>query len=139
MTGSNVYFIPQGGAQRLGSWLRMATHGQHLGGMRRAIIAGDVCETRLKCHVFSVQGMLVTPNKLTAPVCDIAPVVGPDDRRGVIDLRINSGGFDALGLQVASWLTFIQAPPAHSSAPTRIGDNTQGVFSDALERKLPNS
>lgn len=119
---------------------------------------------------------------------------GPDALRGlVIDLRINGGGSDALGLQVASRLTrqpylaytkrvcndpgnanrftepqplwvrpankpiytgpiailtggstisagetFIQATMDRQPRPVRIGENTQGVFSDVLVRSLPN-
>jgi hypothetical protein len=119
---------------------------------------------------------------------------GPAALRGlVIDLRINGGGHDALGLQVASRLTrepylayskrarndetepnrftppqplwvrparapiysgpiailtggstisagetFTQAMSGRSPDPVRIGENTQGVFSDTLVRSLPN-
>lgn len=119
---------------------------------------------------------------------------GPTALRGlVIDLRINGGGHDALGLQLASRLTrkpylayrkqarndandpdrftrqqpilvpastapvysgpvavltggstmsagetFTLATFGRSPRPTRIGANTQGVFSDTLIRSLPN-
>ncbi|WP_329242697.1 S41 family peptidase [Actinoallomurus sp. NBC_01490] len=110
----------------------------------------------------------------------------------VIDVRINGGGSDSLGLQVASRLTgrpylayakrarndprdparfttpqpievrphahpyrgpvailtggstfsagetFIQALMDRTPAPVRIGENTQGVFSDVMERSLPD-
>ncbi|MFB7636073.1 S41 family peptidase [Streptomyces sp. NPDC056149] len=119
---------------------------------------------------------------------------GPHALRGlVLDLRLNGGGSDALGLRIASRLTdrpylayrkrarndprdagrfttpeplvvhphrgpvytgpialltgrltisagetFTQSLMGRSPAPTRIGENTQGVFSDVLDRKLPN-
>ncbi|WP_103377201.1 S41 family peptidase [Streptomyces noursei] len=119
---------------------------------------------------------------------------GPDALRGlVLDLRINGGGSDALGLRIASRLTdrpylayrkrarndprqpgaftapepitvrpyrgpvytgpvavltgpltisagetFTQSLMGRSPAPTRIGQPTQGVFSDVLQRALPN-
>ncbi|PJN33600.1 peptidase S41 [Streptomyces sp. CB02959] len=119
---------------------------------------------------------------------------GPTALRGlVLDLRLNGGGSDALGLRIASRLTdrpylayrkrarndpadarkftapepvpvrphrgpvytgpltvltgrltisagegFTQSLLGRSPAPTRIGENTQGVFSDVLERALPN-
>lgn len=119
---------------------------------------------------------------------------GPAALRGlIIDLRINGGGSDALGLQVASRLTrhpylayrkrarndpedparftrpqpirvvpstqtvysgpvailtggstvsagetFTQAMMGRTPRPVRIGENTQGVFSDVLARSLPN-
>jgi hypothetical protein len=119
---------------------------------------------------------------------------GPDALRGLIlDLRVNGGGDDSLGLQIAARLTGrpytayakrvrndprdpsrfttpqpIRVRPAHAPnyggpvalltggstfsagetftqalmdrtpRPTRIGENTQGVFSDILDRSLPN-
>ncbi|WP_438488700.1 S41 family peptidase [Streptomyces sp. S186] len=119
---------------------------------------------------------------------------GPTALRGlVLDLRLNGGGSDALGLRIASRLTdrpylayrkrvrndprhpdrftapepltvrpyrgpvytgplavltgrltisagetFTQSLMGRSPAPTRIGENTQGVFSDVLGRALPN-
>ncbi|MGV4924581.1 S41 family peptidase [Streptomyces sp. BHT-5-2] len=119
---------------------------------------------------------------------------GPTALRGlVLDLRLNGGGSDALGLRIASRLTdrpylayrkrarndprrpdrftapepltvrphrgpvytgplavltgrltisagetFTQSLMGRSPAPTRIGENTQGVFSDVLARALPN-
>ncbi|MFF2809280.1 S41 family peptidase [Streptomyces sp. NPDC058000] len=119
---------------------------------------------------------------------------GPTALRGlVLDLRVNGGGSDALGLRIASRLTdrpylayrkrarndpadarkfttpepvsvrphrgpvytgplavltsrltisagetFTQSLTGRSPALTRIGENTQGVFSDILERALPN-
>jgi hypothetical protein len=119
---------------------------------------------------------------------------GPDALRGlIIDLRINGGGADPLGLKIAARLTsrpylayakharndaadptrftrlqplwvrpaqapiytgpvavltggstisagetFTQALLDRSPRPVRIGENTQGVFSDVLERTLPN-
>ncbi|RII20544.1 Peptidase family S41 [Streptomyces sp. YIM 130001] len=104
----------------------------------------------------------------------------------VIDLRINGGGFDALGLRLAARLTdspylayrtrtrythpqsvqvrpvhgvprytgpvavlaggttvsagetFVQALMDRPGGAVRIGENTQGVFSDVLEFRLPN-
>ncbi|MGV9599488.1 S41 family peptidase [Streptosporangium sandarakinum] len=119
---------------------------------------------------------------------------GPDRLRGLIlDIRINLGGYDALGLRLASRLTgrpylayakqarntpddppgftrprpvpvrpatvpvytgpiamltssltisagetFTQAMTGRTPRPERIGENTQGAFSDFLWRKLPN-
>ncbi|MEU5869607.1 S41 family peptidase [Nonomuraea sp. NPDC047529] len=119
---------------------------------------------------------------------------GPDRLRGLIlDVRINLGGYDALGLRLASRLTgrpylayakqarnspgdpsgftrpqpvpvrpasapvytgpvamltssltisagetFTQAMTGRTPRPERIGENTQGAFSDFLWRKLPN-
>ncbi|WP_030024186.1 S41 family peptidase [Streptomyces monomycini] len=119
---------------------------------------------------------------------------GPKALRGlVVDLRLNGGGSDPLGLRVASRLTdrpylayrkharndpadprkftpdqparvrphdgprytgplalltgpltisagetFTQALLDRAPAPVRIGENTQGVFSDTLDRTLPN-
>ncbi|MGW4241355.1 S41 family peptidase [Nocardia sp. NPDC004722] len=119
---------------------------------------------------------------------------GPDALRGLIlDLRVNRGGEDGLGLRLASRLTaepfvayakrtrndaddpakftttqrftvtpaagtrftgpimlltsgsqvsagetFTQAMMQRTPAPVRIGENTQGVFSDLLVRHLPN-
>ncbi|UKY49354.1 S41 family peptidase [Streptomyces inhibens] len=119
---------------------------------------------------------------------------GPAALRGlIIDVRLNGGGADALGLRIASRLTdhpylayskrarnnpqepgkfttpqpiqvrphrgpvytgpiavltglltisagetFTQSLTGRSPAPTRIGENTQGVFSDILDRTLPN-
>ncbi|MCO5996319.1 S41 family peptidase [Actinoallomurus rhizosphaericola] len=119
---------------------------------------------------------------------------GPTALRGlIIDLRVNGGGSDELGLRIASRLTgrpytayakrvrndpqnpagftrpqpirvrpagapvyrgpvalltggstvsagetFTQALMDRSPRPVRIGANTQGVFSDILDRKLPN-
>lgn len=119
---------------------------------------------------------------------------GPRALRGlVVDLRLNGGGSDRLGLRVASRLTgrpylayrkharndpadprkftpaqparvrphdgprytgplalltgpltisagetFAQALLGRAPAPVRIGENTQGVFSDTLDRALPN-
>ncbi|MFG2225904.1 S41 family peptidase [Streptomyces sp. NPDC048644] len=119
---------------------------------------------------------------------------GPKALRGlVVDLRINGGGHDPLGLRIASRLTrhpylayakrarndahdpgkfttpepvrvrphhgpvftgpvavltgrltisagetFTQSLMGRSPAPVRIGENTQGVYSDILERALPN-
>ncbi|MEU6742759.1 S41 family peptidase [Streptosporangium sandarakinum] len=119
---------------------------------------------------------------------------GPDRLRGIIlDIRINLGGYDALGLRLASRLTgrpylayakqarntpddppgftrprpvpvrpatvpvytgpiamltssltisagetFTQAMTGRTPRPERIGENTQGAFSDFLWRKLPN-
>ncbi|MFF3271490.1 S41 family peptidase [Streptomyces chrestomyceticus] len=119
---------------------------------------------------------------------------GPGALRGlVVDLRLNGGGSDPLGLRVASrltdrpylayrkharndpadprkftpdqpaWIrphhgprytgplavltgpltisageTFTQALLGRTPAPVRIGENTQGVFSDTLDRTLPN-
>ncbi|HVK21782.1 MAG TPA: S41 family peptidase [Actinokineospora sp.] len=115
-------------------------------------------------------------------------VFAKDFRGLVVDLRINGGGADALGLAVAARLTnhpyfayakqtwtngdfaarqrsdvrpatpgftgpvvlltggsqmsagetFTQALIGRSPAVTRIGENTQGVFSDTMERSLPN-
>ncbi|MCK7623243.1 S41 family peptidase [Streptomyces sp. RS10V-4] len=119
---------------------------------------------------------------------------GPRALRGlIVDLRLNGGGSDALGLRIAARLTgrpylayrkrarndpgdpgaftrpepvtvrpyrgpvhtgpvtvltgrltvsagetFTQALMGRSPAPVRIGENTQGVFSDVLGRALPN-
>ncbi|MER7329849.1 S41 family peptidase [Streptomyces lydicus] len=119
---------------------------------------------------------------------------GPAKLRGlIIDVRLNGGGADPLGLRIASRLTgrpytayrkqarndprdpaafttpqpapvrphrgavytgpvavltgrltisagetFTQALMGRSPAPLRIGENTQGVFSDVLGRSLPN-
>jgi Peptidase family S41/Tricorn protease C1 domain len=120
---------------------------------------------------------------------------GPDRLRGlVVDLRINGGGSDVLGLRLASRLTdrpffayakqarnhptdpdefttpqptwvrpaagkthytgpivmltggstlsagesFTQAMMQRSPRPVRIGEHTQGIFSDVLIRQLPN-
>ncbi|WP_078893631.1 S41 family peptidase [Streptomyces sp. CT34] len=119
---------------------------------------------------------------------------GPAALRGlIVDLRLNGGGHDPLGLRIASRLTghpylayrkrarndprdpaaftapepirvrphrgpvytgpvavltgrltvsagetFTQSLMGRSPAPTRIGENTQGVFSDILDRRLPN-
>ncbi|KUL33943.1 peptidase S41 [Streptomyces sp. NRRL F-4489] len=119
---------------------------------------------------------------------------GPGALRGlIVDVRLNGGGSDALGLRVAARLTgrpylayrkrvrndprdpaaftrpepvtvrphpgpaytgpiavltgrltisagetFTQALMGRSPAPVRIGENTQGVFSDILDRALPN-
>lgn len=119
---------------------------------------------------------------------------GPNALRSlIIDLRVNGGGHDPLGLQIAARLTrhpylayakqtrndaddptrftrpqpqwvlpakapvytgpiamltggstvsagetFTQALLDRSPRPVRIGENTQGVFSDLLERTLPN-
>ncbi|GGT22328.1 peptidase [Nonomuraea spiralis] len=119
---------------------------------------------------------------------------GPDRLRGLIlDLRVNLGGYDGLGLRLASRLTgrpyvayakqarntpddpprftrpqpvpvrpatapvytgpvalltsgltisagetFTQAMTGRTPRPERIGENTQGAFSDFLWRKLPN-
>ncbi|MEU2792948.1 S41 family peptidase [Streptomyces sp. NPDC007100] len=119
---------------------------------------------------------------------------GPNALRGlVVDLRLNGGGSDPLGLRVASRLTdrpylayrkharndprdpraftpdqpaylrpyqgprytgpvalltgdltisagetFTQALLGRTPAPVRIGGNTQGVFSDTMDRTLPN-
>ncbi|MFC5156080.1 S41 family peptidase [Streptomyces amakusaensis] len=120
---------------------------------------------------------------------------GPGAWRGlIVDVRVNAGGFDGLGLQIASRLTdrpyaafakqarndphddtrftrrqtlrvkpaagvprytgpvalltggatvsagetFTQALSERPSPTTRIGENTQGVFSDTLARSLPN-
>ncbi|MBM4790906.1 S41 family peptidase [Streptomyces sioyaensis] len=119
---------------------------------------------------------------------------GPASLRGlIIDVRLNGGGADPLGLRIASRLTgrpylayrkrarndphdparfttpqpsrihphrgpvytgpiavltgrltvsagetFTQALMGRSPAPLRIGENTQGVFSDVLGRALPN-
>ncbi|MFH8345765.1 S41 family peptidase [Streptomyces sp. NPDC018045] len=120
---------------------------------------------------------------------------GPEALRGlVIDVRLNGGGSDPLGLRVASRLTghpylayrkhtrndpadprkftpdqrigvrphdgprypgplvlltgrltisagetFTQALLGRAPAPVRIGEDTQGVFSDVLDRTLPNN
>ncbi|MEV0220061.1 S41 family peptidase [Streptomyces sp. NPDC050704] len=42
------------------------------------------------------------------------------------------------GLSVSAAETFTQALMARTPAPVRIGQNTQGVFSDTLDRALPN-
>jgi hypothetical protein len=120
---------------------------------------------------------------------------GPDAWRGlIIDVRVNGGGMDALGLDIAARLTdraytayakqarndpgdasrftrrqsirvtpaagvprytgpvavltggaavsagetFTQALDGRPGPTTRIGENTQGVFSDVLDRALPN-
>ncbi len=119
---------------------------------------------------------------------------GPRALRGlIIDVRLNGGGADPLGLRIASRLTghpylayrkrarndprdpgrfttpqparirpyhgpvytgptavltgrltisagetFTQSLMGRSPAPLRIGENTQGVFSDILDRRLPN-
>ncbi|ALG11950.1 S41 family peptidase [Kibdelosporangium phytohabitans] len=111
---------------------------------------------------------------------------GPRALRGlIIDVRINGGGDDPLGVQIARRLTgrpylaytkqvrndsrrqplwvhpgpavytgpvavltggstfsagetFAQALIGRTPSPVRIGENTQGVFSDKLERTLPN-
>ncbi|UNO42841.1 S41 family peptidase [Streptomyces sp. MST-110588] len=119
---------------------------------------------------------------------------GPEALRGlIIDLRLNGGGADPLGLRIASRLTdrpylayrkharndprdpkrftapqpitvrpyhgprytgptavltgrltisagetFTQALMGRGPAPVRIGENTQGVFSDTMDRTLPN-
>ncbi|MFE1775949.1 S41 family peptidase [Streptomyces sp. NPDC059008] len=119
---------------------------------------------------------------------------GPAALRGlIVDVRLNGGGADPLGLRIASRLTdrpypayrkrarndprdpgrfttpqparirpyhgpvytgpiavltgrltisageiFTQSLMGRSPAPTRIGENTQGVFSDILDRRLPN-
>ncbi|MBH1936544.1 S41 family peptidase [Streptomyces sp. AV19] len=41
-------------------------------------------------------------------------------------------------LTISAGETFTQALMGRASAPTRIGENTQGSFSDVLERRLPN-
>ncbi|MCB5909912.1 S41 family peptidase [Streptomyces pinistramenti] len=120
---------------------------------------------------------------------------GPGALRGlIVDLRLNGGGYDPLGLRIASRLTdrpylayakrarndphdpgkfttpepvrvrphrgpvftgpvavltgrltisagetFTQSLMGRSPAPVRIGENTQGVFSDILERALPGT
>ncbi|MEV5687783.1 S41 family peptidase [Streptomyces sp. NPDC052164] len=121
---------------------------------------------------------------------------GPDAWRGlIIDVRVNMGGMDGLGLQIANRLTdhpytayakqtrndpqddtrltprqtmrvvpaddsprytgpialltsgstvsagetFTQALAGRPSPTVRIGENTQGVFSDTLARSLPNN
>ncbi|MEV0373954.1 S41 family peptidase [Streptomyces sp. NPDC050636] len=119
---------------------------------------------------------------------------GPTALRGlIVDVRLNGGGADPLGLRIASRLTdrpylayskrarnnphepggfttpqprqvrphrgpvytgpiavltgrltisagetFTQSLMGRSPSPTRIGENTQGVFSDILDRALPN-
>ncbi|TJZ43426.1 peptidase S41 [Streptomyces piniterrae] len=119
---------------------------------------------------------------------------GPTALRGlIVDVRVNGGGQDPLGLRIASRLTdrpylayrkrarndphdpgrftvpqpikvhphkgpvytgpvavltgrltisagetFTQSLMGRSPSPTRIGENTQGVFSDILDRALPN-
>ncbi|UQA96240.1 S41 family peptidase [Streptomyces halobius] len=119
---------------------------------------------------------------------------GPKALRGlIVDVRLNGGGADPLGLRIASRLTdrpypayrkrarnnpdepgrfttpqplqvrphrgpvytgpiavltgrltisagetFTQSLIGRSPSPTRIGENTQGVFSDVLDRALPN-
>ncbi len=123
-----------------------------------------------------------------------ANVHGPNRMRGlVLDVRFNGGGYDALGLRIASRLTdrpylayakrarddaddparftrpqpimvrpakgprftgpvaeltgitsvsaaetFTQALMGRTPHVTRVGENTQGVFSDTMDRLLPN-
>ncbi|EST36212.1 S41 family peptidase [Streptomyces roseochromogenus] len=70
----------------------------------------------------------------------------------VIDLRVNGGGHDSLGVRIALKLTFIvdtwvsdhygdPHAEVHSHRPgrtVRIGQPTQGVFSDVMDRYLPD-
>lgn len=133
-------------------------------------------------------------NRALDAILTPARTSGPASLRGlVIDLRVNGGGHDALGLQLASRLThepypayskrarndandphsftrpqsiwvrpaaapiyagpisilaggsaisagetFTLATFGRSPRPIRIGENTQGVFSDTLIRSLPN-
>jgi C-terminal processing protease CtpA/Prc len=42
------------------------------------------------------------------------------------------------GSQLSAGETFTQAMMSRTPRPIRIGQNTQGVFSDTLQRQLPN-
>lgn len=64
----------------------------------------------------------------------------------VIDVRLSFGRDDRLGLAIASRLANTEylayaiqarAGPARTPRVTRIGENTQGVFCDVLDRRLP--
>jgi C-terminal processing protease CtpA/Prc len=140
------------------------------------------------------QAELNTLNQTLDKILTKNRVTGPGKLRGlIVDLRLNGGGSDQLGLDLASRLTdkpffayykrarnnpdnpaaftapqplfvqpsertkytgpialltggsqmsagetFTQALMNRTPRPTRIGQNTQGVFSDALVRKVPN-
>jgi C-terminal processing protease CtpA/Prc len=42
------------------------------------------------------------------------------------------------GSQISAGETFTQAMMNRTPRPIRVGENTQGVFSDTLQRRLPN-
>jgi hypothetical protein len=71
------------------------------------------------------------PDRFTRPQ---PIVVTPSDKtRYTGPLVILTGGS-----QISAGETFTQAMIDRSPRPTRVGENTQGVFSDVLERSLPN-
>ncbi|MFI0738322.1 S41 family peptidase [Streptomyces sp. NPDC021100] len=71
------------------------------------------------------------PRKFTPPVpVRVTPSPSP---RYTGPLAVLTGR-----LTISAGETFTQALMGRSPAPVRIGENTQGVFSDVLERRLPN-
>ncbi|MGI5337139.1 S41 family peptidase [Streptomyces sp. CA-181903] len=71
------------------------------------------------------------PRKFTPPVpVRVTPSASP---RYTGPLAVLTGR-----LTISAGETFTQALMGRSPAPVRIGENTQGLFSDVLERSLPN-
>jgi C-terminal processing protease CtpA/Prc len=145
-------------------------------------------------NVPEYQAELNTLNQALDQILTAGRTSGPGKLRGlIVDLRLNGGGSDQLGLDLAARLTdrpyfayykrarndpsnaaafttpqplfvqpagrtkytgpialltggsqmsagetFTQALMNRTPRPVRIGENTQGVFSDTLQRKLPN-
>jgi hypothetical protein len=94
-------------------------------------VAGRLTDSPYLAYTKQARNDPADPNKYSRPRrVTVTPAEGP---RYTGPVRVLTSE-----LTVSAGETFVESLMARTPAPSRIGSSTQGVFSDTLDRKLPN-
>jgi hypothetical protein len=95
------------------------------------LIAGRLTATNYTAYVKQARNDPADPARWTAPQTSLVQTTSRPGFRGPV--------IELIGVQsVSAAETFTQALLGRQPKVIRLGENTQGVFSDVLDRKLPN-